>query len=233
MNDFLSKTESLLYNFENFSVKNQTEIFKRMESDAIRDFRLINLPTLGEKLVKFTPTPKKLDKLRPGYTLNLKESKDDTVSLVSIMNIAVFEEDLPSGSDEYFGMINGTRNNGEKIESSCPFKRLAVRSSDHVNDHQDLELFDCLLEKKQFGISKYLKKEYKRKEIRVCRTVKKETLDEPLNIINWHKDYQDIGYNVFMDEVIVIKYPKEGETHYVSAVVKGDCLYQVKILFFN
>ncbi|KAH0552017.1 uncharacterized protein LOC123270836 [Cotesia glomerata] len=225
MEDFLNKTQSSLFNFENFSVQNQSKIFKRMESDAIRDFRLVNLPTLSDKLIKFPPTKKQLQQLKPGYTLNIRELKNDTVSVISIMNLKLHEETF-SGSDKNFAMTIRTRNNDEKIKSSCPFERLAVRSSDYVNDHQDLEFFNCLVEKQLFGVSEYLKKEFKRMEVRVCRTVKKELLEEPLSIINWHKDFEDIGYNVFIDENIAIRYPKEGETHYVSAVHKGDCLYQ-------
>ncbi|CAD6235797.1 GSCOCG00007985001-RA-CDS [Cotesia congregata] len=213
-------------------VKNQNEIYKHMESDAIRDFRLVNLPTLSDKLIKLPSTKQQLQELEPGCTLNIRELKGDTVSVITIMRFLLFEK-IFSESDENFAMTIRTYNNDEKIKSSCPYQRLAFQSNDHINDHQNLEFFDCLVEHKQFGIPGYLTKEFKRMEVRVCRTVKKESAEEPLTIINWHKDFEDIGYNVFIRENIIIKYPKEGETHYVSSVYKGDCLYQAFVYNAN
>ncbi|XP_057335698.1 uncharacterized protein LOC130674399 [Microplitis mediator] len=244
--EYLEKLQTSLLKFESFQPKNQSDIFDHMESDAVRDFELIKLPELPDKLAKpdkevkpdkvVKPdkalTAKKWAQLVPGDTFDITQFKFDEAVIISSLPRAdpVEMEYFPESDEDYQKVTLRTIVDSEKSASKCPFEKLNSRDSSHLDDHEGLEAFECNLEKKDFGISKeYRNEKYKRVEVRICRTVGKLALPESMTIINWDKKFEDIGYNVLIDENVVLRYPVAGETHYVSAVYYGDCLYQALV----
>lgn len=209
-----------------------------MESDAVRDFELIKLPELPDKLVEpeNVPTAKKWAYLVPGDTINITQFKFDEALIISSLPRAetIETENYPESDDDYQKVTIRTKIDSGKSASKCPFEKLNIRESNHLDDHEGLEAFDCYLEKQGFGISnEYRNESYKRVEVRICRTVGKLALPESMTVINWNKKFEDLGYNVVIDENVVLRYPVVGETHYISAVHYGDCLYQVRNIYFN
>ncbi|XP_057335699.1 uncharacterized protein LOC130674400 [Microplitis mediator] len=231
VNDFLKNEHQSL---SNMSYENKETILKQFNNAAVIKLELKSLPELPPRQRLSPPpsltSPVPWKNLSPGATIDRAQLDYNSSFVIGkILNDSYVEtHDYPEWRD-YFDMSYKFFLNVFNQSQSCPVSALNNKNKNLSTNIESLSFFECKLARESYGIEgKYLNEQFKRLEVRLCRTGRVVELktNPSLNIINLDERYLDIGNNVFVQEDILMRIPVANETHYISSITFGDCLYQ-------
>lgn len=236
---YLNSSDNFLFNFPNFPLKEKSDILNYLSLDNVMSIELTALPKLPRSLefkedkIESQKERSNLVKLQPGDSFNINDLQSDSVlKSRNMLDFKIFDS-INYSNLERLQITNYSDIIMEKSSLSC--REFVTKFYGEVNEKniERLKPFDCLLEEKSYGIDeKFFNENYTRAEIKICLVVEEQTTGiDPLEIVYLNEKSIDLDYNIFENENVVLRFQKDNETHYVSSIQFGDCLYQVINLY--
>ncbi|XP_057334581.1 uncharacterized protein LOC130673557 [Microplitis mediator] len=238
---YLNNYNISLCKFTSHPLQVKSNIISYLRNENVLSIELTVLPKLPRSLNskegdgKLLATDSKWTQMKPGDTFNIRDIKSDSILINgNILNFLVFDKfDYRNFNDNY--QITNNSYINSNYRSQCRESIVKYYNYDSKKNVEKLTPFDCYLQEEFYGIdSKFLNENYKRVEVKICRIIEEEKIKiDPFEIVYLDEKFIDFEYNVFDNENVVIQFPKGNETHYISSIQFGDCLYQALVYKLN
>lgn len=237
--NYLNNYNIFLFNFTSHPLQIKSTILSYLRNDNVLSIELTALPKLPRSLKsnegdgKLLTTDSNWMQLNPGDTFNIKDIKSDSILINgNILDFLFFDKFDYRNFNYNYQITNYSYTNSDG-KSQCRESIVKYYNYDSKSNFEKLTPFDCYLQEEFYGIdNKFLNENYKRVEIKICRIIEEEKIKiDPFEIVYLDEQFIEFEYNVFDNENVVIQFPKGNETHYISSIQFGDCLYQVISIF--
>ncbi|CAG5083250.1 Protein of unknown function [Cotesia congregata] len=232
----LNTSHIFLFNFPNIPLKVTHEVLNYLSLYNVMSVELTALPKLPRSLefkedeIESPKKRSKLVELEAGDSFNINDLISNSVlKSRNMLDFKIFN------SIEYSNPYSLQVTNYSDIimDRSLPCREFVTKYFGDKNnkDYEKLKPFNCLLEEKSYGIDeKFFNENYTRDEIKICLVLEEQKMGiDPLEIVYLNEKTVDGDYNIFENENVVLRFRKSNETHYVSSIQFGNCLYQALV----
>ncbi|XP_044587661.1 uncharacterized protein LOC123267185 [Cotesia glomerata] len=231
---YLNTSDNLLFNFPNFPLSIKSDVLNYLSLDNTMSIELTVLPKLPRSLefkedkIELPKNRSNLVELKPGDSFNINDLQSNSVlKSRNMLDFKIFDKIKHSNPDS-LQITNYSDISMDKSSLSCREFVTKFYNDDNDKDIERLKPFNCLLQEKSYGIDeKFFNENYIRDEIKICSVLEEQKMGiDPLEIVYLNEKSIDLDYNIFENENVVLRFQKSNETHYVSSIQFGDCLYQ-------